>query len=122
MTRRTKSTPWSLNDHERSPKVVVTHDDSWYDPSSLGGRNSKQVPKGVLIMPPKRSVSRRNATKMPPQTRMQSRNGPCTPVQGSSVGVQDGLTISGRVPDTSVSQPPIGGCPVRSSKLTTSQL
>ncbi|MCE0481990.1 hypothetical protein HAX54_040281, partial [Datura stramonium] len=41
---------------------------------------------------------------MPPQTRMLTRNGPRTPIQGSSVGVQEPTTFS-RNPKTPVPQP-----------------
>ncbi|MCD7465193.1 hypothetical protein HAX54_000768, partial [Datura stramonium] len=57
-------------------------------------------------MPPKRTASQWNVASMPPQIRMHTRNGPRTPVQGSSVGVQDGPTTSRRIPEILVPQPP----------------
>ncbi|MCD7461481.1 hypothetical protein HAX54_046211, partial [Datura stramonium] len=43
---------------------------------------------------------------MPPYSRMQTLNGPHTSVQGSSIGVQDGPSTSGRIPETLVPHPP----------------
>ncbi|MCD7466403.1 hypothetical protein HAX54_003055 [Datura stramonium] len=35
--------PRGLSDHKRSPRVMATHDDSQYEPSSVGGRISKRT-------------------------------------------------------------------------------
>ncbi|MCD9643985.1 hypothetical protein HAX54_031898, partial [Datura stramonium] len=55
------------------------------------------------IMPPTRTASQRN---IPPQTRMQTQNGPHTLVQGSNIGAQDAPTISGRDLETPIPHPP----------------
>ncbi|MCD7449512.1 hypothetical protein HAX54_053104, partial [Datura stramonium] len=50
------------------------------------------------IMFPISTASNRNETNIPQQSRMKTRNGSYTLFQGSNVGIQDGLTSSGRFP------------------------